>query len=395
MPENATLYPASLQVAALGGSIVTQAMVNQGSSNLAGSNPGIHLSQSVDGAFDLLANGSIDLTGGYTQAIAQASALLTVPITVPTFSAGPSLIDAAFDPYHPDSGFSEPLSRPVLAHGPVFDNEIARIYAVNGSVTGVGSYTTASPFVGYRRIEINRPTVVRAGGNIVDLNLIVQNIGAGTVSTISAGGNISYSGWFNAGGIQAAGPGYLVVQAGGNIGPFLPLSRDTSTAAPVQEGIVSVGNTSQVPVGNMSASQNQSWIRNNTTGIYDAALLGNYAPAGKKRNVLLPSSGANIVTQFGVKYGIDYQAVIDNYIDPAIASGVAHKYTDDLAKFLAEIGIATSDPWTTFRDVLPLLPQGKDLQQIFVDQVFFAELKAVGTRGQLRLQQAELRLPHG
>ena len=53
--------------------------------------------------------------------------------------------------------------------------------------------------------------------------MIVQNTGADMVSTISAGGDISYSGWFNAGGLQVAGPGFLVVQAGGNIGPFLPL----------------------------------------------------------------------------------------------------------------------------------------------------------------------------
>src|SRR5262249_37099899 len=214
-----------------------------------------------------------------------------------------------------------------------------------------------------------------------DLNLIVQNIGAGMVSTVSAGGDISYSGFFNAGGLQVAGPGYLVVQAGGNIGPFLPLSRDTATTALVQEGIISVGNAGQTPVGNMSASQNQSWINNNATGIYDSALLGSYAPASKKRNELLSPSGASIITQFGVKFGIDYQSVIDAYINPGFVSGVPHKYISELAEFLAEIGIVTSDPWATFRDVLPKLPQGKDLQQIFVDRVFFAELKAVGTEG--------------
>ncbi|WP_171257859.1 hypothetical protein, partial [Acinetobacter baumannii] len=89
----------------------------------------------------------------------------------------------------PNSGFAESSSRPVLAHLPAVDNEIARIYAWNGNIAAVGSFTTVQPsgtqypFIGYRRIEINRPTVVRAGGNIVDLNLIVQNIGAGMVST--------------------------------------------------------------------------------------------------------------------------------------------------------------------------------------------------------------------
>ncbi|TKW70434.1 MAG: hypothetical protein DI543_28845, partial [Bradyrhizobium icense] len=160
---NATLYPASLQVAALGGSIITQGMFNPtGTSTIAGTNPGIHLSASPHGAFELLAQGSIDLTGGYTSANRLAN------ITPPTFSAGPSLFDAAFDPYRPNSGFSESLDRPVLAHGPDFDDQIARIYALTGNITGVGTYTTGPLFVGYRRVEINRPTVVRAGGNIVD-----------------------------------------------------------------------------------------------------------------------------------------------------------------------------------------------------------------------------------
>lgn len=383
---NGTLYPASLRVAALGGNIVTQAMVGA----LAGANPGIHLSESVHGAFELLAQGNVDLTGGYTIANAQTNLTPATPVTPPSFSAGPSLIDAAFDPYHPNSGFAESFSRPVLAHLPAFDNEIARIYALNGNISAVGSFTTVQPsgtqypFIGYRRIEINRPTVVRAGGNIVDLNLIVQNIGAGMVSTISAGGDISYSGWFNAGGIQVAGPGSLVVQAGGNIGPFLPLNRDTVTGALVQEGIASVGNTALTPVGNMSASTTQLWVSNNTTGIYDAALLGSYKPVAKKRNELLSSSGASIITLFGVKYGIDYQSVIDAYVNPGIASGVAHKYTGELQKFLASIGIIAkdaADAWAKFQSLPANLPQGKDLQQVFVDQVFFAELKAVGTPG--------------
>ncbi|MFX5526322.1 hypothetical protein ABTD59_18910, partial [Acinetobacter baumannii] len=83
-------------VAALGGSIITQDMFNNPTSRqLAGSNPGIHLSASPNGVFELLAAGSVDLTGGYTSDLR----LLPNNIpTVPTFSAGPALFDAAFDP---------------------------------------------------------------------------------------------------------------------------------------------------------------------------------------------------------------------------------------------------------------------------------------------------------
>lgn len=388
---NATLYPASLQVAALGGSIITQDMFNNPTSRqLAGSNPGIHLSASPNGVFELLAAGSVDLTGGYTSDLR----LLPNNIpTVPTFSAGPALFDAAFDPYRPNSGFAQPLNRPTLAHSTVSEDEIARIYAVTGNITAVGSYASKAnnidAFNLYRRVEINRPSVVRAGKDIVDLNLIVQNIGPDSVSTVSAGGDIRYTGLYNAGGLQVAGPGYFVVQAGGNIGPFLPSSQNTKDKAKVQEGIVSVGNTSDTPVGNMSATPTrdssedpgQSWRLNNVTGIYNPALLGNFATVPKKRNELLSSTGASIITLFGVKFGIDYQSVINAYIDPTVQSGVAHKYTEELKEFLRKLGIVTSDPWTAYLDLPRLLPQGKDLQQIFVDQVFFAELKAVGIEG--------------
>ncbi|MFX4528009.1 hypothetical protein ABTB01_19515, partial [Acinetobacter baumannii] len=91
---------------------------------------------------------------------------------------------------------------------------------------------------------------------------------------------------------------------------------------------------------------------------------GNFATVPKKRNELLSSTGASIITLFGVKFGIDYQSVINAYIDPTVQSGVAHKYTEELKEFLRKLGIVTSDPWTAYLDLPRLLPQGKDLQQI-------------------------------
>ena len=143
----------------------------------------------------------------------------------------------------------------------------------------------------------------------------------------------------------------------------------------MQEGITSVGNTSPVPVGNQ-------FISGTSIGMYDPALFGPYrkpttsnpTPA-ERRNALLPTTGADIIALAGVAKGADYAAVISAYIDPANATNVPHNYLPELATFLAGIGIPTTGPadaWEDFNS-LPVT-----LQHVFVDQVFFAELKSIG-----------------
>jgi hypothetical protein len=103
-------------------------------------------------------------------------------------------------------------------------------------------------------------------------------------------------------------------------------------------------------------------------------LLGDFNRTIKKRNSLLPSTGADLIVRFGVANGADYDAVINSYIDPANAALVPHNYLPELESFLAGVGIDVTSggaAWAAF----PTLPE--DLQHVFVDQVFFAELKAV------------------
>ncbi|WP_445221044.1 filamentous hemagglutinin family protein [Bradyrhizobium sp. Pa8] len=445
----AAAYPASFEAVALQGSLTTTG-IDKLLNVATVPTPGIVLSPSEHGTFNLLAQGSIDLTFGYPQTSTQQL------ISRPLISAGPSLIDAAFDPFRPNSGNDEASSRAILAH----ENDVAdgldttaRIYAATGDIKATGSYgqrTTSSSENVYQRIEINRPTSIYAGRDIVDLNVIVQNIHTSDVSTIVAGRNITYTGFNNGGGLQVAGPGFLVVQAGGDIGPFLPAAFDNATQAPVQEGIVSVGNSSPTPVGN-------TYISNSTgggsVGIYNQSLLG---PANNpRRNAALTDAagtkqGADIITMFGVKFGVDYQAVTDGYINPANAAAVPHNYafnTDALRSYLKgdvvynylstpagrdalsrnNINLSAegnpkvidrnkldryidqlATPWNFFAGVVPsevqrgfvdlgsfllrfgALPQDQasawvtfqalptDLQHVFIDQVFSAELKAVG-----------------
>jgi filamentous hemagglutinin family protein len=339
-----SIYPASLDGVALRGDITTNGLTG-------GKFPGIVLSGSEDGTFGLLAQGSIDLTGGLP-----STALSTA---FPVFSAGPALLDAAFNPFQPNDGFDGASSAPVLAQ--VQNTHDATIYALTGDITGAGA------------IQINRPTSVYAGLDIVDLNLTVENIAATDVSTVEAGRDIRYTGLHNLGGLEIAGPGYFVVQAGRDLGPFLPAALDNVKQATVQEGIASVGNAGAIPVGNQ-------FLPTGSIGMYDPALLGPYkAPTSsnptEKRNALLPAAGADVIALAGVANGADYAAVIATYIDPANAANVPHNYLPELQTFLAGIGIATTgtdSAWTAFNQ-LPVA-----LQQIFVDQIFFAELKSIG-----------------
>lgn len=395
-------YPASFRAVAASGDITTKGLVT----NLTALNPalsGIVLTGSMNGSFELLAQGSIDLTGGYvlpTNGISR-------PTFAPSFSAGPSLLNAAFDPYQPNNGMTGAFASSVLAHEDDHDTNPARIYAVTGDISAVATTTSnltrnasgkvisATPLL-YARIELNRPAEIFAGRDILNLNLIAQNVAPDDVTTIQAGRDLLYNyaaAGANSGsqyvtlggpGLQIAGPGFLVVQAGRDLGPFLPVTRDSSAFTVTQEGIASVGNASFWPVGNQ-------FVTTGSSGIYDLQMLGAYAATTKKRNELLPTAGADIITMFGVANGINYDGystvnpvtnqpiphlgVIDTYINPDNASTVTHNYISELKAFLARIGKpAASDAaaWSIFQ-ALP-----KDLQHVFADQVFFAELKAVG-----------------
>jgi hypothetical protein len=373
------MYPASFEALALNGSLITTgiAQITQipGVSIVM---PGIVLSPSDHGTFELLAQGNVDLTFGFPQ---NQNKLLLDTAPRPFISAGQALLDTAFDPFQPNSGFDGAVNGPVLAHQDDAAAQLdttARIYAASGDILATGSFgqrVKNGTNAGYQRIEINRPAKVYAGRDIVDLNLIVQNINPSDVSMVNAGRNITYTGLNNAGGLQVAGPGFFVVQAGGDIGPFLPAAHDLAGQASVQEGIASVGNASATPVGDTYVSA----VAGGLIGLYDAALYG--PSSNPRRNALLTtaagtSQGADVAVLFGTKFGVDYQAVINTYIDPTNAANVSHNYITELRAFLARVGKpASATDATTIFNAFNALPAV--LQHVFVDQVFFAELRTV------------------
>ena len=384
-------YPAILGITAFGGSITTP-------------QNGMVQMNSPYAALNLYAENSIDLHGGVEPGLSANGVLIPFgPI-----ASGASLIDLAFNPYAPNMCLDNSLcgtgafSAPVLAHAgenPFDPNSYDHIYAVTGDISGAGI------------IQIPRPVVVHAGNDIVNLNLTAQNVDAADVSQVIAGRDISYTGSAENGGLQIAGPGYLDVEAGRNLGPFLPASADIATGSnptTTQEGIVSSGNAAvfksllrepgstsaattlvPFPVGNFPlAVQGLSVAGYSgaqfTIGLRDAQFVGandlNNNPTGQRNflltNAVTQSGGATIVALFGVGKGANYDGVVAQYINPAVSSN----YLSLLQNFLSEVGITTSSPTDAWSKWGTLSAQ---LQHIFVDKVFFAQLAtATSTQAQ-------------
>jgi filamentous hemagglutinin family protein len=330
----ASLYPANLEAVAFTGSINLKS--------------GVILADSLSGGFELLADGTI-----------------SKPVNL---STGASLIDAAFNAFAPNDGFDLGTSLPMLAHRG--DNGSNYLYAVTGDILGAPPVVAGviSTVASGNVFMSNRSIAVHAGRDILDLNMVAQNVNSYDVTSVISGRDISYSGLNNFGGLQIAGPGFFMVEAGRDLGPFLPLAFDTAANAKLPEGIQSLGNngvlnlagTQRYPVGNGPDVQ--------LFAPPDSGLQGS-------RNFLLSSSGASITAMFGVAKGVNYQGIIDTYVDPAGAAGVPHNYLDELRKFLAGLGKSTvdqADAWAQFQTLTP------QLRQVFADQVYFAELKATG-----------------
>jgi filamentous hemagglutinin family protein len=356
------VLPAIVNVEALSGNITTP-------------QSGMILFNSPNASLSLLAYGSVNLIGGGTTATSNPSG---------TIGAGTALVDQAFNPYEPNlwpGNTALGSTTPVLAHaddsaGNLYD----LIYAATGSITS-----------GSADIEIPRPVLVKAGLDIVDLNLTAQNIRTSDVSQIVAGRDIKYDAFSvskaadTGGGLQIAGPGFLDVEAGRNLGPFLVASADGSTTTYTQQGIVSSGNAATFDTALSITSQGPETfpVGNNlyTAVGYPGAIFLGATNADQQhlgtQNFLLPSTGATIVAFFGVAHGIDYNAVVTNYIDPSTAAaGVS--YLGDLVTFLNQAGYnvsSTSAAWAQW-GALP-----SSLQHIFVDQVFFDEINRAATAG--------------
>ncbi|MDP1658824.1 MAG: filamentous hemagglutinin family protein, partial [Methylotenera sp.] len=202
----------------------------------------------------------------------------------------------------------------------IADVEPVRVYAQHDVI-----FKKDNPLITTKRTE------VIAGHDVVDPNLIIQNLKSTDVSLIQAGNDIRYSDPERSGdktlainaGIQIAGPGRLHLIANGDI--------DLGAS----KGIQSIGNIN---------------------------------------NPFLPEQGADIMVQPGAAAVADYNGIINTYIDPL--SQYSNIYLPQLTSFMQQRtgnqALVSTQALADFKML------DKQAQTAFINQVFFAELKAGG-----------------
>jgi len=200
------------------------------------------------------------------------------------------------------------------------DVDPVRIYAQHDVM-----FTYQNPLISPKRVEI------KAGHDVVDPNIIVQNLKSTDISLVQAGNDIRYSDPVRNGdsiaaaeaSIQVAGPGRLHMIAGRDV------DLGTST------GVRSVGN------------------------LY---------------NPYLGEPGADILMHAGATAEADYNGMISTYLDTS--SKYSSIYLPQLTNYMQQrtgnTGLNNTQALTAFK----LLD--KPAQTAFINQVFFAELKAGG-----------------
>ncbi len=373
-PGNAA-YPASFEAASLRGDITVA--------------NALRLAPSNTGTLNLLAYGSLT-----TQSATNYQNLTAdVAYGFQALSTGPSVVEQTFNPAAPLAGFGPAPGASTLDLGPLLlhqgDATPDLFYAATGDImSGQGAAGLAAP-EGPTEFalswEVTKTARVHAGQDIIDLPFFGQNLAPTDVTQIIAGRDIYYTGALaleagiypsrptltqpeNAAGLSLGGPGFLDVEAGRNLGPFVTAVADQaaiqseSSTDETGTGIITFGDT--VTVGNRLIIDGHDINRNPLDD-----------PFATGQNFLLPRQGADISALFGVGKGVDYQAVIRADINPATATST-HNYGPDLVTFLQTLGLkaqTAADAWKTFQ-TLPT-----PLQHVFVEKVFFSELNLDGT----------------
>lgn len=335
-----SVLPASVSLTALTGGITVAAS-------------GV-LYPSASGDLSLIADQSVNLSSGNGMALAGAPAFGMLDVDP---GAMPS-------PANPNVLMVNPNIASAAAHGSnalhADDPVPARIYSLNGDIVDGVLQTTGGDAGFYGNlvpVAIDKPAVIQAGRDIVNLSFLGQNLRKSDVTRIVAGRDIydtppqqSQPQPLVAPVLALGGPGTFDIQAGRNIGPL----------------------TNQSNLGNAKGI---------LTGI-DAI--------GNANNPYLPHESANVNVLFGIGPGIDTASFVSTYIDPARAVSGVPGATPELITFMeqyeaglsVDTGLVKDQPavkpltadaaWSKFK----ALPQF--VQQFLAEQVLFKVLASVG-----------------
>ncbi|HYV65566.1 MAG TPA: filamentous hemagglutinin family protein, partial [Myxococcales bacterium] len=216
---------------------------------------------------------------------------------------------------------------------PAGDPDPLRIYAAQGSVCAQrsGACTPDARSLP-TQVTAPKPMDVFAGQDVMAGTWQSQNNGPGDISVLRAGRDLYEVG------LQATGEGSALLEAGRSV-----LLNQYGTAS---KGGSFFG------LGNRTDQLGQR--------------LNQALPAGK---------GADVYVLAGTANGVDYDAFAAVYLDPSNAHHVPRTYLPELAAYMKELGfkpMADADLVAAFR-TLPLARR-----EIFLDRVYFAELKQTG-----------------
>lgn len=319
-----SVLPASVSLTALSGGITVAAS-------------GM-LYPSASGDLSLIADQSVNVSGING----------TGPSGFPEFGMLDVDPSAMPSPAKPNVAVARPTVPSAAAHDPVAlhgdDTVPARIYSLNGDIVDSvpGNASILNVVV---PVVIDKPALIQAGRDIVNLSFLGQNLRRSDVTRIVAGRDI-----YDTPALNIGGPGTFDIEAGRNIGPLTNLSGVTN-AAGVTTGINAIGNAN---------------------------------------NPYLPHESANINVLFGVGPGIDTASFVSTYVDPAKSVLGVSSATPALVTFMeqyvaglsVDTGLVNDQPaikplsadeaWSKFK----ALPQY--VQQLFAEQVLFKVLTSVG-----------------
>jgi filamentous hemagglutinin len=217
------------------------------------------------------------------------------PVTTQGGSTLGSLVYVA-DPFvdvgYPGQHGSTPLFGSVSA----YDENPVTFVALDGDVTNSGTDGGSGLWSG-------KPVVISAGQDIVNLNLVAQNLTSGDVTSITAGGDITYpesriplsenqggSIESNDNGIDVSGPGEVEVTAGGgiNLGTSNGIVTDGNQSNPA---LSATGASISVEAGVAPAGQ---------TSAQYAAFISQYIEGGSEFDPQLISYVEQITGQAGL-----------------------------------------------------------------------------------------------
>lgn len=290
-----TVWPATVEATAFNGALDV---------NLGGSGTGVGLSASPTGQLSLLATDTLTISS-VPNAVFGLFDIDPSRMTSPGGGRTPALsisTDASAVLNHEAAALHAADTQPVL------------IYSLEGDV--VDTLLTINNTI----LVPNKPAQIRAGRDIVNLNLVGQNLYDSDVSLIQAGRDIVFDHVddYDAH-IEIGGPGTLLISAGRDIGPIPPSAVEGAIS-----GIRSVGNL--------------------------------YNPYQQR------ASGADLLIEFGVAPGVAVQAFAAAYIAPGRTVDNLPGYTDQLIAFVRQIQV---DQAAASGSAPPPLPSAEQAWAVF------------------------------